>query len=271
MNQSNGSNFTAINNSYTYKWQDYVILSLTGFGSIISLVNVLIFSSRSLQDVRYKYMLFKSASILAYMFLTFIGQIISNYAKTTIFGSFLSAVFTLVVSIYLSSSLAIFRILLEVTLAIHTYSILLKRNSWFNLHAHKLITVLFLVSLLFYLQKPFGVTILQNPTTNIFVWSFNSFGLSKVYDITSICQASVRIFLVVVVLFVVNCLNVIEIIRWSNGNGRVGVIMDANQIDVRRNSRKFLSMLSFLFLDYRLHIGSFKQIDNNLTVSSIDF
>ena len=234
MNQSNSSNASI---DYSYKWQDYVLLSLTGFGAVTSLINALIFSSRSLQDVRYKYMLLKSIAILIYMSLTFLNQILAHTFSSNSFETYFSALFTTSISIYLLSTLAIFRILLEDTLAIHTYSILLKRNSWFNLHTNKLIVILFLLSVTVYLNKPFGLSISQNPTTNQYQYSFNSFAFSQAYKVISIFQASLRIFLAVVVLFVINCFNVFEVVKWSK----------RNQIEISSNGGRIKSKLNIDF------------------------
>lgn len=196
--------------------KDFLGIVITSFGTITNLFNSLVFvKTTRFKDMRYKYLLVKSITKLVYMAFSLTSALLTNCTLCPSSHSYFSIVYSIAVSYYFISCLAIFRMLIEIVLSIHTYFVLIKRVV-FRVSFKAMLAVLFTISVLFYAQKPFGYTIVQvnNGNTTFYNLAYTSFYFSTINTVFNISQATVRIFLVGFVLTFMNVLDFKEFKRW---------------------------------------------------------
>lgn len=213
-----------------YSWSSYVRSGLCIIGVVLNTINIIVFMSSKLKDPSYKYMLSKSAANWAYLALTFANEIICYCVNCAWSSSFLSSFFTIAVSIFFLSCLAVFRILIDLAISLHTFLILKNKGSSRKYTYLLIILVLFVASIVYNLQKPFTLTIIPIPGRNLFTFVFTPFGLSEFNRILNISQTMIRIFLAVVVLSAINTANlVLYTRRFKNRvNGAAGLTANLN-------------------------------------------
>lgn len=209
-------------------WQGYVCLVICTLGVFTNAINVAIFFNSRLRDSRYRLMMFKSLSNLVYLFLTALTQLFTYCFNCSTSQLYFSVLFTIAISLYFLSCLAIFRILLEILIALNTLCTLSNRP-WFVSISYKILaSSAFLISLVYYANKPFGYYIASAPATVsylnhtnttggvVYFRALTSFGFSSTYTALSMTQQFVRVFLIVVVLTTINVCNVLAFKRWFN-------------------------------------------------------
>ena len=160
-------------------------------------------------------------SSLAYLTLSLVNQFLNSCVLCSWSVTYWSNVFYLVSGLYIQSCLIIFRVLIEIFISIHIYSILVNRI-WLNKASNKLICfILLIISLVYYAQKPFACLITLIPNTSFYYVAYSTFGLTKANYILNIVQGVVRVFLSVVVLTGLNLINVVKFrqrVKIQNGN-----------------------------------------------------
>lgn len=228
MNQTNSSLPKIIHPiSPGFNWQNYLAVFVSGFGLFTNLINIAVFSNRRLKDTNYRYLFSKSMANLFYLSFSFLNEFFKNCTGCDSTKTFFANLYVITITSYLAYCLAIFRILVEVTLSIRTFCHLENNFAWFNKIPYKFtITTLFAVSLLYYAQKPFAYVILSvSSEENSYYTVFNDFGKSETFSILSIVQQAVRIFLAVVLLTLINAVNLIKFRKRFN-NLRVGFTLE---------------------------------------------
>lgn len=212
-------------------WPLLIRSIITPCGVLTNFINICIFISPKLKDISYKYMLVNSITNFFYLVFCFMGLFFSSCINVNCHSSqtLFATIYTISIINYFTSSLAIFRILIEVTLSLHTYCILTQQK-WLTKVSYKLILlILFIISLLFYLEQLFAysiVTIMSDDDEQrsvVYTSVDNSFGTSALGKSIAVVQFSVRLFLVVVVLTLLNIMNVVQFVR-RFGHRKIGIL-----------------------------------------------
>jgi hypothetical protein len=213
-----------------------------------NLINVFVFLNPILKEKSYKYMLSSCISNLCYTTMLTVWWIfiVSKQPNTSYFVAF----YEIAIFDYLTSSLAIFRILIEITLTLQTYCIL-DNNKCFDLVSYKLVIfILFLISLVFYLPVCFykNITVTTDATAGrqIYAASVNSFGESATAHTLIIILQSVRLCLVNVVLTVVNLFTFLKF-RFRYLNHRIGMVNHENNSLTFNNQGQSRSLYALFY------------------------
>lgn len=185
----------------------YVKIVISVFGMLTNLVNIIVFLSPKLKDVSYRLMMSKSVANIVYLAVAFELEIVVNCVNCAWSGSFISVWDNIAFGIYFLSCLAVFRILIDIAISIYTYCILI--NKPYNRSLILVLVILFVVSLLYNLNKVFMLTALQLPNQK-YILMLTSFGLSYASQVIQIVTTVFRIFLAVVVVSLINLANVIK-------------------------------------------------------------
>jgi hypothetical protein len=228
----NGTNFTTQQTSTSLSWTSWTQLSELLFGVLTNFANILVFLNPKLKDTSYTYMLVISITNLSYQGFLFVSTLFNSCVTCATYRSYFSALYNIAITSYFTSSLAIYRIAIECTLSFHTYCVLTRKN-WTSRVSSKLILAsLFVASLVIYAQLPFTSSIVSfstnhNGTTTRFFSQSTDFGRSVLAKTIAIVNTSVRLFLAVIVLTILNVLNVIEF-RKRFKSRRVGLLLPLN-------------------------------------------
>lgn len=202
------------NTSYGFAWQDYIYMVVTSFGMLTNIINISVFLQIKQKDVRFKYMLWKSLGSFFYLAFSFMSEFFSNCTNCPSTKLYFSIFHSIYFVIYLSSCLALFRILVELVLCLNTFSILIGRN-WFAKIAPQIILIIIgIVSLAFYSPRFAAYTILMEPLTNNYYIGITKFGQSNAFKVISMTQSLVRTFFNVVVLGLINMFTLIQVRKW---------------------------------------------------------
>ena len=205
MNQTNS---TIISSTITLKWNLSLRLGVLSIGLITNSINIAAFLSPKLKDTCYKYMLFTSITNLIYVCINFMGIFFYYCVNCDSSKTYLAAIYSIAASFYLSNCMSVMRILLDVTISLRTYFILINKSlEWLS---YKIVLVILLsISLLYYAQIPFAYSPMTSDFVSYSVKS-NDFGSSMLNKWLIIGQYIVRMCLAVVVLSVVNMINLFK-------------------------------------------------------------
>lgn len=227
MNQSNTT--TTIAPIFVgFTWSGYVRSSLSIVGLILNTINIGVFLSPKLKDTSYKYMLAKSLVNWSYLAFTLATEFISYCVNCDWSPTFMSKFFTIAVGVYFLSVLSLYRTLIDITISVHTYLILINKN-WNKQYTYLLVLVgLFIFAAVFNIQKPFTLTIIQIGP-NSFMYVFTQYGLSDLNRILLSVQTLFRIFLAVVLLSIINLANLV-LFRRRFKNRTIGTLTSIEPI-----------------------------------------
>lgn len=212
MNQSNLNISNSSNSHSGFSWWDYWALTVCSLGLITNTINLIVFASRKLKDDSYKLMFCKSLANFAYLLLSFLSEFFVYCIKCPITFTYFANLYAIAFGFYLASCLAVFRILIEIILSVRVYSTL-ANHTWFRTISNPMVIFVFVVSLVFYAEKPAQFVIINTAGTDMYYLWYSDFGASKTFEIISIVQQFVRVFLAVVVLTVINVVNLIQFKR----------------------------------------------------------
>lgn len=210
MNQSNIS----VSNGFVpvtgFTWQNYFRFCLCAFGIVLNTASICAFLSLSLKETTYKYMLAKSIIGWFYMVTTLITETTTGCATCDFASTYASRFLSVYVGIYVASCLAIYRILVDITISLQIYTILINKE-WNKKYTHLVVLAALLVfSILFNFQKLFVINIVQLPgRSDAFIYTFSLFGLSEMNRILNLVQSLFRIVTSVVVLGLINFVNMV--------------------------------------------------------------
>lgn len=254
MNSTHNSSSSSFTQFSGLIWQGYAYLVICTLGVFTNAINVTIFVNARLRDSRYRLMMLKSLSNLVYLLLTALTQLFTYCVNCSTSQLYFSVLFTIAISLYFLSCLAIFRILLEILISLNTLCTLSNRPWFVSISYKMLASSAFLISLVYYAHKPFGYYIASTPAavshlkhTNItdgvvYFRATTSFGLSSTYTALSMTQQFLRVFLIVFVLTTINVCNVLAFKRWFN---RIAMLSPT-----KYNPHDFMGELSSIFVYY---------------------
>ena len=192
----------------SFFWQAYFNVAIGVFGTVTNLVNISVLINPKLRDMSYRYMLIKSIIDIVYLILSIPYQVVNIcYTCPSLYS--ISA-YSIVAGIYLMPCLAVFSILIGISLSVYIYSLLANRR-WFTIWVFWLTVVLSAsIAFIFYLSRPFAYDIVYKSSLQGFFLVSSKFGLSQAYQILSIIQYAVRILSGVGILTIINIINVVK-------------------------------------------------------------
>lgn len=200
-------------------WDLIVRIVFAFFGILANLVNLAVFLSPKLQDITYKYMLINTVFNLIYLVLS-LCSVFYYYCSTCASSqTYAAAVFSLLLTFYLLDCLKLLHVLIQITISMRIYFILINKNTTIISTSYKLVTfIIICISLVFFLQEPFSFYIANFNNTGSYYIDTNSFGNSITGKALILAQFAIRILLAVFVLSGINALNVIEFKKRYNGS-----------------------------------------------------
>jgi hypothetical protein len=183
------------------------------FGVFTNTINIAVFLNRQLKDSTYKYMMCHSLSNLFYLtIITF--NIMSDCAEfCSTSGAYSMRIYELLFIDYLTSSLALFSILIDINLSLQRYLIVSNSRLSKFFTFKFVVPATFIFALIYYAPVLFLKDIVSNSfeQTNATVSSYklvqNDFGKSPLGHLISIVLTSFRIFLATIVLGFMNILS----------------------------------------------------------------
>ena len=191
---------------------DYIAIAICIIGLFSNILNISVFLNKNLTDRSYKYMMAKSAINFFYLLISLLNEFFIYCIKCPVTYTYFANIYAYVIGFYLCSSLALLRILIELTISFRIYQIL-KNKIWLNNVSYKLVVLIFLViSVVYYSEKPFTYMIqsvyIPSIGQNLYFLVYTEFGLSKSYTFLSIGLEMIRMSLSVIVLTIINCFSV---------------------------------------------------------------
>lgn len=192
-------------------WQAILRLAINSFGIVTNAFNLFIFANSKLKSPCYQLMLVKSVSSLLYNIFGVVSEFVSYCNNCQLKMFYFSTLYTLSISSYFTTCLAMFRISIEIVLSIHTFC-LLRNKCWTRMRW----TILICVSVAIFVCGLQAVRLWANrivPLTGsmkFFLVIPSSLGLSTSYRIFICFHLSLRVFLAVVLLTTLNILNMIQ-------------------------------------------------------------
>jgi len=194
-------------------WAYLLLPAICIFGCITNFFSIAVLFNPKMKDISFKYLLVTSISDLLYLFLCSY-LFIQLCSDCPLFTSYFTQWYTIYIDSYLTSCLAVFVILTEITLSLLRYSILKNKTYIQSMKFYKVIAFLFLISLVFYLPVLFFNEIIPiqqiNSTKTDYLTIMNSLGSSLYGTITPIVLSTIRIILAMFVLTGINIMNAIE-------------------------------------------------------------
>lgn len=199
-------NFTSFRSEYV-NINEVIFCSICSFGSITSLINILVLSNKKLKDPVYSYYL--TSTIIDFIYITIIAFKIfivcgskcnfrKNHLSTLIYNLYFQDYFT--------SCLAINNILLEIYVSLQRFMIISNKKFLQNSRPILVIVFISIFSIFYYLPVIFLKRLVSIPNEN-FVLENTKFGSSSFGKIISIILSLTRLILASMVLFLINWFN----------------------------------------------------------------
>ena len=192
-------------------------------GIIASLINIIVFSSKNLREAHHTYNCFLCMSIADFTNLSLVlfARYLWIYCQPSPFlcGSSMQY-FTKFVDIatqdYLTSCLAIFSIFLEIFLTLQRYFLIINKKYLKDVTAIKIVPILAIISLIYYLPVFFNRVIANdeifvislNKTVIFHKYSTTEYGRSEAGRSILIFLSTVRIGSVMIILFILNIMTI---------------------------------------------------------------
>ena len=194
-----------------YEWSSYVKLSIHIFGVLTNLVNISVFLNAKLRDTSYRLMMCKSIANLIYLSISIESEILNACYNCSFSYDYFTNFNMIVVAIFGLSSLAVFRILIDLALSVYTLCILVNRP-WPGKHTYLFVLLCLLVfSLLYNSHKLFMFTVIQlTYKPGYYFFAYTDFGRSELNQILLVGLTFVRIFISIVCVTAVNLVNVLK-------------------------------------------------------------
>jgi hypothetical protein len=214
-------------NPYSNQFEPFIKV-LRIISILTSLINIRVLRNPKLKDVTYTYLFVISMGDLAYTSLMLFYSVLSDLCTTNQCNTFFYYIFLLLyvlISEYVTSSLAFFNIIMQVYISFQLFYRVLDGSS-FRSYSHSniyksdsktkmVIIVLLMISFLAYTPNLFTyhietVDVKRNKTDDIdnneipFKLARTKFGKTNLSRLLLTCMTCIRIFFVIIVLLVVN-------------------------------------------------------------------
>nr|QVK45844.1 G protein-coupled receptor [Proales similis] len=224
-------------------WWTFIIPGICLAGILFNSLCVWVFVSAKLDNPIYKLMLSMAVVDTAYLF--FIGfQFLFNcrFLAHQVCYSFLVKLYELVFYNYLTASLAIFNITIEIVISVQRLFTITNRMYCTNLRCRYILLPLLFFSVVYYLPVPLSETIVvsQNQSSQ-FAISHNQFGESQAFRIVKICLQCIRGPGVFSILIVSNSIALFFFRRAMNRKAKLRLHADTSSSSVTPTSSKAAS------------------------------
>lgn len=219
-NNSSSTNGTAILPTeifYELKWIEIFYSVICQLGVCTSILNMIIFSNDSLKDPTYKFLFYEAVIDFFYAILNCLmtlftcGTELCSFLQTTLE----SRIYTIVVNDYLTSSMAMNNIFIELFLSVQRMFTIDNRHFLHNVSSNTIMLGIFLLSLAYYAPVLFLKRISTSYENGKLVYYLTDteFRKSDIGKSITLILTAVRLFLVTVCLFFVN---VITFLRFQS-------------------------------------------------------
>lgn len=200
--------------SWSNYWYYLLFPSICSFGVLTNLINIVVFSNSKMRDPSFIYLLAISIGDLFYLVLEIYGYN-ELCTECPLYKTYFTQLFSIYIDDFLTSSLAIFCIMVDIALSIQRYMTLLNKRCFQSINHRLIITILGIIALLYYLPVAFFKDIvkldsLNGTLTEEFIAVKNELGMSTYGRVTPILLATIRMFLGIFVLTGINILNLVE-------------------------------------------------------------
>ena len=203
-----------------FDWTAYLRMSLCLIGMISSIINLCVFLSSQLKDTSYKFMMTKSIANMLYLAIAFIIEIVSYCYSCPWVSTYFAQLYFIVGGMVLPGLLTIFRILIELSVSVYTYCILVNR-AWTGKYTHIWVILVFaIISVGLYLCNGFYFNIVQYDYEYVTYFTVEKTSLYiNAYSTITMVQMFLRVILSILVVPVVNIVNLfIFKRRYQNNN-----------------------------------------------------
>lgn len=201
-------------NLFAYKlfiWR-FILPPICMVGILTNIVNVVVFSNKSLKNSIYKFMFVHSIADLAYLTISFFYffvkyTLLNNYYSSE---TFLMNLYDLYAYTTLATILAMFMLIIEMLVSIKRLLIVSNINLTLKMKIKWIVLMCFALSLALNFQLPLGTSIVSaqsNQTTNSsqrYFIVYNWFGESNWYRYSFTLSSIVRGLIIPIVAFFVN-------------------------------------------------------------------
>lgn len=201
---TNESNNTTENSQVVIIWPNVLnsLICLTGLVTVS--INIAVFANRTLTDKSYSLLLTEAIADLIYLAFSLIWPAF-HYAIQS--NTIISALYSIAIDDYLTSCLAIYSVLVELFLSVDRLLILSNQTMLVNIKLNYLIAGLILIALIMYLP----VLLLKRIDCNDSrVLVATSLGQTEFGIIIPTILSVIRVFLVVVCLFLINLVTLVK-------------------------------------------------------------
>jgi hypothetical protein len=270
---------------FSYSVDDYLVQIFRSLGVLCTILNTIIFLKKDLIKKSSLYLQIMSILDGVYLFRSLATLDIVNrcQASSTLCGEATQNFvleYNLAISDFLSSSMAIFAIILEIFLSIQRFFMLLNKNSLQKSNPYIVSLVIGIVSIIYYFPLLFNkeivrITVLLNDTEVIeHRLVLTSLGKSNAGKILPAVMSLMRMVLSGCVLLIVNILNIIVYIKYVKQNNKIANKSDANHSKANPKLSLMLIMTANVYLVCQLPLNIdiiVKQIDPTIQSSFVDF
>lgn len=239
MNITNSSIPSQMYTGIIFSWPNYIKISLSLFGMLTNIVNILIFTSSRLKETSYKFMFAKSTANLLYLIISFLNEFLVICVNCMSNLNYASAVYSIAINFYLYTTLSFFRTILDLMIVVHTYCILKNKHWTTKIAYHWYLLIIGIIAFVYHSYKPFMYWIYQVPNgskTNLYATSFGSSNTSK---LLLMVQAFIKIFLTSLLYPFISLTNLYHFRRrfgnriLSLGNSSISLSKDINFTELK--------------------------------------
>lgn len=205
VNSTNLSNSSLIQIKSDVNIEEIIFGFLSIIGTVTSFINSLIFWKLRSKDQVYKFYLVSSLFDTFYM---------SSISVNTLFAcgvpcdklnknSLIKILYTIALYDYLTSSIAIYNIMIEIFVTTQRYFLISRKKNFQNLNPHSVMLVIILISLFYYSPIIFLKKIFYAENIG-YKMVYTSFGLSESGRLIPIVLSSIRLILASIILLIAN-------------------------------------------------------------------
>ena len=210
---------------------------ISTYDIIINIINIIIFSKKSLKDIIFKYYRINAISNILYLLIIFFFFVIRCGMYCSFTNTYPAQIFNYVFFTYIKGIFAIFSICIQITLSIYRLLIVCNRNTDFLKNKMNTIIIsLIIFSAVFYLPNLFTKTILataKNVTTinssnetsfdTIYTYTTvnNSIGNSDIGKLLIVITTIIRSFISLAVIITIDIITLIRLKMLENTRSKI--------------------------------------------------
>jgi hypothetical protein len=241
---SSGLNFQDLTGANSdANWLTWLFLAESIFGFLTNIVNIAVFANqRRFKEIRYKFLLVKSIANLIYFMINILSPFFTYCIGCELSVTYFGAVYSIYLSLYLSSCFSAMRMFILLGISIRTHLIMSKQSSPSKYRYIFASILIFIISFLTYSFIPFAYEIIQIPGTNYYLYTYNSFGSSVAFKILTIVVFLLFVVITIIVFVVLNLSSFIRLKKWLRKRRAVRVVNSQNVLFETESSESSFSI-----------------------------